>query len=259
MFIDQEEKKLSEEFLKKGYIVKNISDVKSLKKISGFVENFCIKKFKPKNKKDIFNNLHKFLKVKDLNDYRVSLYNHINKYKDFREFYYSIAKDYLNILVGNELVMQNKVNLSIQFPKDSSSLLPLHSDTWSGDSPFEIVVWLPLVDCYKTKSMFILNPKKSKNLYKDFSKKNKSNTDQIFNSIKKDLTWINIKYGQILIFNQSLPHGNIVNKENETRISLNCRFKSLFSPYGDKKLGEFFEPIIIRPATKIGIDYKDPE
>ena len=33
---------------------KNISDVKSLKKISGFVENFCIKKFKPKNKKDIF-------------------------------------------------------------------------------------------------------------------------------------------------------------------------------------------------------------
>ena len=34
--------------------------------------------------------------------------------------------------------------------------------------------------------------------------------------------------------------GNIVNKENETRWSLNCRFKGIFTPYNDKKIGEFF-------------------
>ena len=39
---------------------------------------------------------------------------------------------------------------------------------------------------------------------------------------------------------------------------MNCRFKSLFSPYGDKKLGEFFEPISIKPATQIGFNYKIP-
>ena len=37
-----------------------------------------------------------------------------------------------------------------------------------------------------------------------------------------------------MLFNQNLPHGNIVNKSNETRISLNCRFKSLFTPIGKK-------------------------
>ena len=37
--------------------------------------------------------------------------------------------------------------------------------------------------------------------------------------------------------------GNIVNIEQETRWSMNCRFKSIFSPYGDKKIGEFFTPI----------------
>ena len=259
MFITKEEQKLSDEFLNKGYIVKNIKDTNSLSKIHEVVEKYCIKEFEYKNKENIFNNIHKSLKVKDLNDFRLNLHNYINKNKKFRELYYNIAKDYLNILVGNELAMQNKVNLSIQFPKDRSSLLPLHSDTWSGDSPFEIVVWLPLVDCFNTKSMFILSPKKSKLLYKNFSKKNKSNSDQIFRSIKKDISWINIKFGQVLIFNQSLPHGNTVNKESETRVSLNCRFKGLFSPYGDKKLGEFFEPIIIRPATKIGMDYKDTE
>ena len=35
-------------------------------------------------------------------------------------------------------MMQKSLNLSIQFPKDDSSLLPIHSDVWSGDSPFEI-------------------------------------------------------------------------------------------------------------------------
>ena len=32
-----------------------------------------------------------------------------------------------------------------------------------------------------------------------------------------------------------------INETNDTRWSMNCRFKSIFSPYGDKKLGEFFD------------------
>ena len=64
-------------------------------------------------------------------------------------------------MVGSELAMQNNINLSIQFPDDVSSLLPLHADTWSGDY-FESVLWLPLVNCYKTKSMFILGQKNIK-------------------------------------------------------------------------------------------------
>ena len=46
---------------------------------------------------------------------------------------------------------------------------------------------------------------------------------------------------------QNLPHGNVMNMENETRISMNCRFKSYFSPFGDKKLGEF----VLKVADKI--------
>ena len=52
-----------------------------------------------------------------------------------------------------------------------------------------------------------------------------------------------------------MPHGN-VNKENETRWTMNCRFKSVFTPYKDKKIGEFYEPITLKPATKRGLNYK---
>ena len=133
--------------------------------------------------------------------------------------------------------MQNRINLSIQFPNDASSLLPLHSDIWSGDSPFEVVVWIPLVDCYGTKTMYILPPNHYKKVENNFKKYSNKSSTQLFNKIKKNLDWIDIKFGEILIFNQALPHGNIINKEKETRWSMNCRFKSVFSPYGDKKIG----------------------
>ena len=55
--------------------------------------------------------------------------------------------------------MQNKINLSIQNPNDDSSLLNMHADTWSGDSPFEVVVWLPLVDTYKASQCIFCQQK----------------------------------------------------------------------------------------------------
>lgn len=155
--------------------------------------------------------------------------------------------------------MQLRVNLSIQFPEDDSSLLPVHSDTWSGDSPYEIVVWLPIVDCYKTKSMYLLPPKSSKKLISDFKNRSGVSSEDLFQSISKEVQWLEIKYGEVLLFDQGYPHGNRVNEESDTRWSMNCRFKSVFTPYGDKKLGEFFEPITLRAASKIGMEYQFPK
>ena len=259
MFFKKDEKNLVKIFINNGFLIKKIDEVDLLNNITELIfQNSKQILGKKINRPDFFDKTQNYIRPEKLNNFRLSLYRNINKDKFFRESYYNLSKQYLDILVGNELVMQNRVNLSIQLPNDSSSLLPLHSDTWSGDSPFEIVVWLPLVDCYKTKSMFILNPQKSKIFYKNFKKDKSKNSNQIYNKIKKDLTWIDIKYGEVLLFNQSLPHGNVINKEIDTRWSMNCRFKSLFSPYGDKKIGEFFEPITLRPATIIGLNYKDP-
>ena len=73
-------------------------------------------------------------------------------------------KPVLEALVGNELAMQLRINLSIQLPQDNSFLLPVHADVWSGDSPYEVVVWLPLVDCYRTKAMYLLPPEADQQL-----------------------------------------------------------------------------------------------
>jgi len=260
MYLNKQEKLLTQDYLNNGFIIKPVADKEAFSKIKNFVLKSILKhkiytssNFKSKN---LFNDTHKFLKQLEINDFRIDMIKDVYSFPDIKKLYYLLAKPYLDVLAGNELAMQKRLSLSIQMPEDQSSLLPVHTDTWSGDSPYEIVVWLPLVDCFNSKSMYILPPKHYDFFKKILTNPKYNNSQKIFNAIKGKIKWIKIKEGEVLIFNQNLPHGNIVNSEKETRWSFNCRFKSLFSPYSKKDLGEFFEPIIIRAATQQGIKYK---
>ena len=257
-----ENDELSKSFLDNGYVIKNAENKNGLLKIrQSIVSILCelLKKEYPSDEEKFLNDFHKYISLDDLNDLRLNIFNSINNLSWVRQTYFSLVKNSLEILVGNELAMQKMINLSIQLPGDDSSLLPLHADVWSGDSPFEVVVWVPLVDCYKTKSMFFLPPNKNDKAIKKISNSRTKSTDIIYKSIESDLSWLDVSFGNILIFSQNYIHGNNVNHETETRWSLNCRLKSLFSPYADKKLGEFFEPLTIRPVTHLGMNYEFPE
>lgn len=255
-FLTKNEKKINKKFIKNGYLISKVENKKSLIFLKKLIENITKKIIK--SKKINFDKFHNDLTVNQLNNFRVEVIRLLNNNKTARYHYFNIARDSLYALAGNELMMQKNINLSIQFPNDDSSLLPIHSDVWSGDSPFEINLWIPLVDCYKTKSMYILEEKDNKTFIKKLKEKNVSSSEEIYKLVKNKVKWLNIKFGEFLIFNQALPHGNVINAEKETRWSMNCRFKSLFSPYGDKKIGEFFLPITTRPMTNIGINFKNP-
>lgn len=252
--------KIENRFIKKGFIIEKVERNESIYYINNSIKKNLIKLLKlniPVKKLDL-NNLHKYLNQKSLNKVRLNLIHEINSDKNFRKNYFFLAKNMLNKIIGNELVMQKNINLSIQLPNDESSLLPIHSDTWSGDSPFESVLWIPLVNCFKTKSMFILDSKAINKFNKNFLSKKIKSVSDLYIHFKKNLKFIKIDYKNYLLFNQNLPHGNLVNSTSETRVSLNCRFKGLFTPYRQKELGSFFSPIQIRPATKIGLEYKAP-
>lgn len=234
---------LSEEFLANGILKIPVEDRANLDHLRTFVccdENHA-------------NNMHKNANIGMLNAYRMDIIKNLTTLPGAKPAYYSLAKSALHELVGNELVMQRNINLSIQIPGDDSSLLPIHADVLQGDSPYEVVLWIPLVDCYDTKSMFFCDKRVSDqqmHVLNSFD-----NTQQLYETVKPYCKFMDVKYGEALIFSQNILHGNVVNETNETRWSLNCRFKSLFSPYADKKLGEFFEPVDIRPATKLGLAY----
>ena len=154
--------------------------------------------------------------------------------------------------------MQRALNLSIQLPDDTSSLLPLHADIWSGNSPYEVVFWLPLTPVYRTRSMYLLPKAKTDAVYADFGRYADLTAEAFFEAVEPDLEWVALEPGEGLIFWHGLIHGNRINREPLARWSMNTRFKGLLTPYGLKELGESFLPITTRPATRIGYAYRSP-
>ncbi len=260
-FFSRQELADSNEFLENGFVVRDVESQSDLDKIRSLVSDAASRYLGiSSNDPDaLLNSIHRHVTPAALNELRLHVIGAINAASWIRPAYFRLARRALESIVGNELSMQLRLNLSIQLPEDTSSLLPIHADTWAGDSPFEVVVWLPLVDCFKTKSMFLLPPAACGDPARMLSRTDASDSEALFRSVEQDLVWLNVNYGQVLVFNQNLPHGNRINCENETRWSLNCRFKGVFAPYADKRLGEFFEPITLRAASRVGIDYRISE
>ena len=158
----------------------------------------------------------------------------INEGTSFHRSYYNAAKHIIHSLCGNELAIQKRPGLSVNLPKNHNDILPIHADTWNGVSPFELNIWIPLVDCSNSMCLYIMKKERYIERLRSDRGLLDLSSDELFNELKSDLTWIDIKFGKILAFDQSLPHGYCLNNEDQTHWSLNCRFKGLHTPYWDK-------------------------
>ena len=260
-FWRDEERALADAFVRDGYVILPTESREDLDRIRDLMADIAASYLKLPNAEDkgaFLDRIHEKVDVHRLNDLRLAVIREMNEEPWTRLSYFNTARRALEILVGNELAMQLRINLSIQLPNDDSSLLPVHADVWSGDSPYEVVLWIPYVNVYGTKTMFILPREQDSRYQARMSELKLKSAEELYRAIEPDLRWLDIPYGNVLLFTQNVMHGNIVNREPETRWSSNCRFKSVFSPYHDKKLGEFFEPILVRPATRIGASYRLP-
>lgn len=258
-FLPDDEQAAIDQFLATGNVKLPVDDHALLDKIQHRTAELAadfLKLTMPGDAKKFLDDIHEHIGVDQLNDLRLNVIEGLNRESWLRPAYFTLVRSALERLVGNELCMQRRVNLSIQLPGDDSSLLPTHADVWSGDSAFEVVVWLPLVDCFGSKTMYLCPQVRDRETQAKLAGFNSA--EDIFNAIEDDIEWMSVPYGEVLVFDQTLMHGNRVNNETATRWTMNCRFKSVLSPYADKKLGEFFEPITLKPMTRRGMSYELP-
>jgi sporadic carbohydrate cluster 2OG-Fe(II) oxygenase len=254
-FFTPEEKAFNEAFLRQGYAIVDLAQIERLdackERMRARAEQLLGKKV---SSKELFDHTDKLVTGADLNAFRLGMIEHLNADTLLRPALFKMARTWIEYAIGNEIAMQRTINLSIQMPQDDSSILPLHSDVWSGNSPYELVLWVPLVDCYKTKSMFVLPRPESEKIFREFSKYESFDAEALFKAIKPKVVWLDVPYGKAVVFTHSLLHGNRMNEEKTTRWTFNIRLKGLLSPYGVKEMGESFLPVTIRPATRIGFE-----
>ena len=197
--------------------------------------------------------IHLYLSPDEVNNFRLDLIKSLNKNINFRNSLKEKCSPLFKNLLGPDLVIQKNFNLVLSLPNDSFSQIPLHSDVWTGHSPYELNMWIPLTKVEGEMSMFILP------LSKWRAEKNKINFTQttisdLQKKFEKDWHYVNMKPGGVFVFWHHLPHGNHTHHTENTRWSLNIRTKNLFSPYGEKNFGEYFEPWTMSSLSKIVLE-----
>jgi sporadic carbohydrate cluster 2OG-Fe(II) oxygenase len=262
-FVDEKDRALAEEFMARGYVIRPVDDREALDEMRDeIVRMVCahLKLDPPNDPQDFLDHIERVVAPARLNDLRLAVYRAMNAKPWFRPTYFALARSAIEALVGNELAMQNRVNLSIQMPNDDSSLLDIHADVFGGETPYQVVMWLPLVDCHDTKSMFILPHDKTRAITPRLSEVGDGGMARLYQMVEKDLIWLDVPYGTALVFTPNCLHGNVVNRVPATRWSMNCRFTGLFTFYtsSEKKIGSFYLPITTRAVSRIGLAYRPP-
>jgi sporadic carbohydrate cluster 2OG-Fe(II) oxygenase len=203
---------------------------------------------------EFFNKFHQYnLRGSALNEKRVQIVRYFTEHLNTGQNIYDAFSDTLLRLIGPDIVAQKITNLVIQQPGDIDQT-PTHRDA-PLNSPFEIVIWLPLVDVYRTKGLHVLNLNKSRQAL-DLLEDADLGYEKFRLFAQQEGTQLNIPFGHACFFWTGLVHGCDVNKEDETRWSLNFRYKNLFSPVGSKGLGEFFNLLQLSPLARLALEYE---
>ena len=132
--------------------------------------------------------VNKFVPRDKSNDLRLYIMKGMNNDINMHREYFKAAKGIINDLCGSELAMQKRIGLSLNLPNNSSDALPIHADTWNGVSPYGLNIWIPLVDCKASLSLYILERKIYETFKSDFKELFKLSSEELFKKLERDLT-----------------------------------------------------------------------
>lgn len=251
---------MNHEFEEANFLVFSNENKSSFKEISDCLSHFLNKKTGVGE--DEIENLHHFIEPKEINSIRMEAFAEINNIQGWENKYLSLANERIQNLMGPDVSIQIKLNLSIQMPNDKTSILKMHTDTMSGQSPYECVLWTALTDTFDTNAMYMFDKEKSQKILIDLPNYQHEGVSRLFEDNKEFAEFLEVEKGTCILFSSTLFHGNLLNKTDKTRISINCRFKSLFSPEYSKipherVTGTFYKPLKVSPLTKLGLNYND--
>jgi hypothetical protein len=117
----------------------------------------------------------------------------------FLETYRQFVRFIQDEIVGEPVVYQRLPSLRIQYPGRTSYGV-MHTDREYNHPPEEINIWVPITEVRGTASMVIES---------DFG--------------KGDYAPVEMSYGQLVMFDSGLTHGNVINEEGYTRMSFDLR------------------------------------
>lgn len=130
---------------------------------------------------------------------------------------------------GSNLFVQRRAHTIVNIPGEGQAKQWPHYELMSGISPFTYVIWAPLHDLEDQGGVYYIDLSKSSRIMKDEEKTGIVNGTKVLDLMTNQEP-AKLKFGQAIIFNPFVLHGNISFKSKYARVACNVRFQSSSKP-----------------------------
>ena len=216
-----------------GFAIVKIPD---LKKFEYLRETF-LNKMNLDGEKDIFVLRKKLAKMKnhEINKAMVNLLS----FNEASEIMIESCSKIVEELCRKELLIQRRANTIFNVPgKDERRQWP-HYELMSGISPFTFVIWAPFHDLDDDGGVYYVKQDESFDIIKKEEAQGLVNGPEILNMMN-DQKPLKLKYGQVVVFNPFILHGNVEFNSSMARIACSVRFQNKNEPLMQKN-SDFFK------------------
>jgi sporadic carbohydrate cluster 2OG-Fe(II) oxygenase len=132
-------------------------------------------------------------------------------------------------LCGKELFIQRRAHTIFNSPgKEQAHQWP-HYEMMSGISPFTYVLWAPFHDLEDDGGVYFINREASLEVMKKEQAEGLVNGPTVLNMMEKQKP-PRLEFGQAIVFNPFVLHGNVTFNSKFARIACNVRFQSCSKP-----------------------------
>ena len=208
-----------------GYAVIPIENMKAFIKLrDSFIERINISNGSEKNIDFVRKAMAKMSKA-EINRSMIDLL----KFTNFSEMIINSCPKLVESLCGKELFIQRRATIILNVPGEGQAKQWPHYELMSGISPFTYVIWAPLHDLEDQSGAYYVNQKKSLEVMKKEQAAGLVNGPTVLNMMQNQKP-TPLKFGQAIIFNPFVLHGNVTFNSKFARIAYSVRFQSNNKP-----------------------------
>lgn len=151
------------------------------------------------------------------------------KFTNLSEMIINSCPKLIKKLCGRELFIQRRAHTIINVPGKGQAKQWTHYELMSGISPFTYVIWAPLHNLEDQGGVYYIEQDRSLKVMKKEQREGLVNGPTVLNMMENQKP-TRLKFGQAIIFNPFILHGNIAFESKFARIACNVRFQSCKKP-----------------------------
>ena len=208
-----------------GYAVCPIENMQVFKKLrDSFVEKMNISTESKKNINVVRKAMAKMSKA-EINRSMINLLT----FTDLSDMMINSCPSLVETLCGKELFIQRRAHTIINVPGKEHANQWTHYEMISGISPFSYGLWAPLHDLDDDGGAYFIDQKTSNEIMKKEEEAGLVNSPTVYNMMEKQKP-ARLRFGQAVVFNPFVLHGNIPFNSAFARIACSVRFQSYNKP-----------------------------